>query len=106
MAVVAFQRPGDAAVARSKYDGKFVDGRELTSIQGFIFVLTASTGYHSLGRPIRIEIISDDVQPAASTSTPQQPLSLFSRIGLAPPSTPTGPRDRNGTTSPAPIAPK
>lgn len=28
MAVVAFQRPGDAMVARAKYDGKFVDGRE------------------------------------------------------------------------------
>lgn len=29
MAVVWFQRPGDAAVARAKYDGKIVDGREL-----------------------------------------------------------------------------
>lgn len=28
MAIVAFQRPTDAAVARAKYDGKFVDGRE------------------------------------------------------------------------------
>jgi THO complex subunit 4 len=28
MAVVVFQRPGDAVVARSKYDGKIVDGRE------------------------------------------------------------------------------
>jgi len=27
MAVVAFQRPGDAAIARAKYDGKIVDGR-------------------------------------------------------------------------------
>lgn len=26
MAVVTFQRPGDAAAARAKYDGKIVDG--------------------------------------------------------------------------------
>ena len=28
MAVVTFQRAGDAAVARTKYNGKIVDGRE------------------------------------------------------------------------------
>ena len=28
MALVAFQRPGDAAVARQKYNGKIVDGSE------------------------------------------------------------------------------
>ena len=28
MAVVTFQRAGDAAVARAKYNGKIVDGRE------------------------------------------------------------------------------
>ncbi|KAI9567532.1 hypothetical protein HD554DRAFT_2107846 [Boletus coccyginus] len=28
MAVVSFQRSGDAAVARAKYDGKFIDGRK------------------------------------------------------------------------------
>ena len=28
MAIVSFQRSGDAAVARSKYDGKFIDGRK------------------------------------------------------------------------------
>ncbi|KAK0454051.1 uncharacterized protein EV420DRAFT_1556530 [Desarmillaria tabescens] len=55
MAIISFQKPGDAAVARSKYDGKFVDGR----------------------RPIKIEIISDDISPASvSSSTP----SLFDRI--------------------------
>jgi THO complex subunit 4 len=27
MAIVVFQRPEDAAVARTKYDGKIVDGR-------------------------------------------------------------------------------
>ena len=30
MAVVTFQRAGDAAVARAKYDGKIVDGREFS----------------------------------------------------------------------------
>jgi len=30
MAVVSFQRPGDAAVARTKYDGKIVDGSVFT----------------------------------------------------------------------------
>ena len=29
MAVVTFQRPGDALTAQAKYDGKIVDGREL-----------------------------------------------------------------------------
>ncbi|KAI0642589.1 hypothetical protein C8Q79DRAFT_1002966 [Trametes meyenii] len=38
MAVVTFARPGDAAVARAKYNGKIVDGR----------------------RPIKIEIIVDE----------------------------------------------
>ena len=33
MAVVWFQRPGDALVARAKYDGKIVDGREF---RGFL----------------------------------------------------------------------
>ena len=28
MAVVTFQRPGDALAAQAKYDGKIVDGRK------------------------------------------------------------------------------
>lgn len=32
MAVVTFARPGDAAVARQKYDGKIVDGRTCPSL--------------------------------------------------------------------------
>ncbi|KAG7448646.1 uncharacterized protein BT62DRAFT_929734 [Guyanagaster necrorhizus] len=55
MAIISFQKLGDAAIARSKYDGKFVDGR----------------------RPIKIEIISDDMSPASMTSTTP---SLFDRI--------------------------
>ena len=32
MAIVAFQRKGDAAVARAKYHGKVVDGRTCTNV--------------------------------------------------------------------------
>lgn len=38
MAVVVFQRPGDAVVARQKFDGKIVDGREFDAF--FRTVLT------------------------------------------------------------------
>ncbi|KIK52901.1 hypothetical protein GYMLUDRAFT_250880 [Collybiopsis luxurians FD-317 M1] len=62
MAVVTFQRPGDAVTAKNKYDGKYVDGR----------------------RPIRIELVSDAVSiptgPASSKSTPPAPPSLLDRI--------------------------
>ncbi|CAK5262150.1 unnamed protein product [Mycena citricolor] len=56
MAVVTFQRPGDAAVAREKYDGKIVDGR----------------------RPIKIEIMVDSARPLHSI--PTGPPSLFERL--------------------------
>ncbi|KIM60645.1 hypothetical protein SCLCIDRAFT_1216708 [Scleroderma citrinum Foug A] len=60
MAIVAFQRPGDAEVARAKYDGKFVDGR----------------------RPIKIEIIVDSqAAPAPPKPPPQAPPSLLNRLG-------------------------
>ncbi|KAL4071428.1 hypothetical protein V8B97DRAFT_2007441 [Scleroderma yunnanense] len=60
MAIVAFQRPGDAEVARAKYDGKFVDGR----------------------RPIKIEIIVDsEAAAAAPKPTPQAQPSLLTRLG-------------------------
>ncbi|PIL23540.1 hypothetical protein GSI_14853 [Ganoderma sinense ZZ0214-1] len=61
MAVVAFARPGDAAVARAKYNGKIVDGR----------------------RPIKIEIVSDEDTPRSSVpavvALPGQP-SLLARL--------------------------
>ncbi|KAK0203814.1 hypothetical protein DFS33DRAFT_1260979 [Desarmillaria ectypa] len=60
MAIISFQKPGDAAVARSKYDGKFVDGR----------------------RPIKIEIVSDDISLA---SVPSSTPSLFDRIASTKP---------------------
>ena len=36
MAVVSFQRSTDAALARTKYNGKIVDGRECLSIEFLI----------------------------------------------------------------------
>ncbi|KAK7044684.1 Rna annealing protein [Favolaschia claudopus] len=56
MAVVVFQRPGDAAIARQKFDGKIVDGR----------------------RPIKIEVIE------AGASVPQGPPTLFDRLQTKP----------------------
>ncbi|KAG0696594.1 hypothetical protein DFH29DRAFT_812790 [Suillus ampliporus] len=58
MAVITFQRPGDAAAARAKYDGKLIDGR----------------------RPIKVEIIVDSDDAANSTPAPPVP-SLLGRIG-------------------------
>ncbi|KIM47157.1 hypothetical protein M413DRAFT_270472 [Hebeloma cylindrosporum] len=66
MAVVWFQRPGDALVARAKYDGKIVDGR----------------------RPIKIEILLDGTpSPAAAQVAP--PRTLLNRLEPASPATST-----------------
>ncbi|KZP27037.1 hypothetical protein FIBSPDRAFT_918035 [Athelia psychrophila] len=59
MAVITFVRPGDAAVAREKYDGKYVDQK----------------------RPIKIEIITDGVPKAPSAPVPTGPRTLLSRLG-------------------------
>ncbi|KAI6106934.1 hypothetical protein EDD16DRAFT_1489504 [Pisolithus croceorrhizus] len=67
MAVISFQRPGDAAVARAKYDGKFVDGR----------------------RQIKIEVIVDSDEVIPKPAAPSPP-SLLQRLGLAPPITTPG----------------
>ncbi|KAJ7683033.1 hypothetical protein B0H17DRAFT_942367 [Mycena rosella] len=60
MAVVAFQRPGDAAIARAKYDGKIVDGR----------------------RPIKIEVIVESGASCipSAPSAPPAPPTLFDRL--------------------------
>ncbi|KAF9239883.1 hypothetical protein BU15DRAFT_87883 [Melanogaster broomeanus] len=59
MAVVSFQRSGDAAVARAKYDGKFIDGR----------------------RPIKIEIVVDSNNAVVKPPPAQKQPSLLSRLG-------------------------
>ncbi|EDR08263.1 uncharacterized protein LACBIDRAFT_297749 [Laccaria bicolor S238N-H82] len=63
MAVVTFQRPGDAALAREKYDGKIVDGR----------------------RNIKIEVIVDGVPHNMGAPRGPPPLpTLLTRLGGAP----------------------
>ncbi|KAH9847464.1 hypothetical protein C2E23DRAFT_863352 [Lenzites betulinus] len=59
MAVVTFARSGHAAVARAKYNGKFVDNR----------------------RPIKIEIIVDDDDVQAAPPPPTGMPSLLERLG-------------------------
>ncbi|KAI0346681.1 hypothetical protein BDW22DRAFT_1352844 [Trametopsis cervina] len=64
MAIVTFQREGDAYAARAKYNGKLIDGR----------------------KPIKIEIIKDEDAPTqaptgAAHAAPQQPQSLLQRLG-------------------------
>jgi THO complex subunit 4 len=39
MAIVSFQRPGDAVVARTKYDGKIVDGSACSLLPCFSALL-------------------------------------------------------------------
>jgi len=81
MAVITFQRPGDAAAARARYDGKFIDGSKLTSFTSSIVQSTSFvfSRFLCLGRPIKIEIIIDSdthVRPA-----PAPVPSLLGRIG-------------------------
>ncbi|KAH7886848.1 hypothetical protein F5I97DRAFT_1870706 [Phlebopus sp. FC_14] len=59
MAVVSFQRVGDATIARAKYDGKFIDGR----------------------RPIKIEIVVDSNETTAKAPVTQTQPSLLGRLG-------------------------
>ncbi|KAG6843579.1 hypothetical protein H0H93_000589 [Arthromyces matolae] len=60
MAVISFARPGDALLAKAKYDGKVVDGR----------------------RPLKIEFISEAAQSSSGTPEgPPQAPTLLDRIG-------------------------
>ncbi|THH00871.1 hypothetical protein EW026_g1741 [Hermanssonia centrifuga] len=69
MAVVSFHRVEDAAVARTKYNGKIIDGR----------------------RPIKIEIIRDDDVAPKAPPKPTAPPSLLQRLGgKLPPTAPSG----------------
>lgn len=78
MAVVTFQRAGDAAVARAKYDGKIVDGREF-----FVLVLCfgAMVLTRWIGRPLKIEIVYDGGPPAGAGAVLSGQPSLLDRIG-------------------------
>ncbi|KAG2128720.1 hypothetical protein DEU56DRAFT_818758 [Suillus clintonianus] len=86
MAVITFQRPGDAVAARAKYDGKLIDGR----------------------RPIKIEIIVDSDDAAGSTPAPAIP-SLLGRIGKvagAPKSSLLAPQSQVLNINVSPVAPQ
>lgn len=74
MAIVMFQRPGDAAVAQKKYHGKIVDARMFRSSLCSYYLLTLD-----LGRPIKIEIMVDYIPSSTTPSTASAP-SLLSRI--------------------------
>ncbi|KDR80373.1 hypothetical protein GALMADRAFT_136864 [Galerina marginata CBS 339.88] len=84
MAVVTFQRPGDAVTARAKYDGKIVDGR----------------------RPIKIEILVDGAPslPAPAPHFPTPP-TLLDRIAPSQ-SQMSAPPAINGHVSLPPSAPR
>ncbi|KAI0696835.1 hypothetical protein BC835DRAFT_841992 [Cytidiella melzeri] len=59
MAIVSFQREGDAYAARAKYNGKLIDGR----------------------KPIKIEIVKDEDAPSQTAIVPPAPPSLLQRLG-------------------------
>lgn len=79
MAIVSFQRSGDAVVARAKYNGKIVDGSE------YRHGLPENDSYYSaqsspLGRPIKIEIIADGTSPSQAPVPTPTP-TLLNRLG-------------------------
>ena len=77
MAVVSFQRSTDAALARTKYNGKIVDGRECLSIE-FLNLQLRNTC--RIGRPIKIEIVRDEEETPRAPEKPHVP-SLLERLG-------------------------
>jgi THO complex subunit 4 len=82
--MVSFQRPGDAAVARTKYDGKIVDGSACTRsyLPCCLPFLIISLIYHNaLGRPLKIEVVVDEALPTVTTPPQTQMPSLLYRLG-------------------------
>ena len=86
MALVGFQREGDAALAADKYDGRFVDNSELFSPS-----LSCQFTPMVSERPLKVEIIvnKDAAVPSkkfSTTSPPPlpQPMSLLERMNIAP----------------------
>ncbi|KAA1472101.1 hypothetical protein DENSPDRAFT_838272 [Dentipellis sp. KUC8613] len=85
MAIVTFHRPGDAAIARSKYNHKIVDGRHKLKIE----VVTDSDGV---------------VSPAAPAKQANPP-SLLARIGKPVDVTPKQPKLPHIAAAPIAAAP-
>ncbi|KAG8216746.1 hypothetical protein J3R82DRAFT_6961 [Butyriboletus roseoflavus] len=104
MALVSFQRSGDAAVARAKYDGKYVDRRECPLV-----VLLEPPPCPRPGRPIKIEIVVDSTYPAVSPPPARTQPSLLGRLGgIAAPSPPLSvpAYDHAPNGTPAPLGPR
>jgi len=92
MALVAFQRGGDAAMAANKYDGRYVDNK----------------------RPLKVEVIvgkdaatSPKKTPATkeTPSSPPRPMSLLERMNVAPVKEPPPPKAPKKQVQKAPAAP-
>ncbi|KAJ7211248.1 hypothetical protein GGX14DRAFT_624010 [Mycena pura] len=90
MAVVSFQRPGDAAIAQAKYDGKIVDGRRPIKIQLIVDPVEGPSAFAP--PPTLIDRLQSNTPMFASSKSALQPTVG----GPAPPSlrfvTPTQPR--------------
>jgi THO complex subunit 4 len=91
MALVGFQRDGDAALAANKYDGRFVDNSKLLCLSPscrFTFVVLAVSE-----RPLKVEVIvgkdaaAPSKKPPTKKETPSlspQSMSLLERMNIAP----------------------
>jgi len=102
MAVVTFHRPTDAGVARTKYDGKVIDGKHKLKIELVTdndevsqqpvkeqhnsppSLLSRISGLHTQAAPIKIPVA------AAATHPPQQPVKKRAPISVVV----SGPRKR------------
>jgi len=92
MALVGFQRDGDATLAANKYDGRFVDNK----------------------RPLKVEIVTGKDAAATPKKTPAtketpspspQPMSLLQRMNVAPVKGPAPPKTPKQPTKKAPAPP-
>ena len=91
MALVGFQRDGDATLAANKYDGRFVDNSELlyqSPSCRFTFAVPVVSE-----RPLKVEVIvgKDAATPSKkpppkkdSPSLSPKPMSLLERMNIAP----------------------
>jgi len=92
MAMVWFQRDGDAAVAADRYDGRFVDNKRLLKVE--------------------IVVGKDEATPWRKTPTKKEPpstspqsMSLLERMNIAPAKEPLKPRAPKERLQKAPAAP-
>lgn len=77
MAVVTFQRATDAVLARSKYDGKVIDGSKFLLFTKRVY--TGNRPTEKLEHKLKIELVTEADEPLPKAVKEQQP-SLLSRI--------------------------